>query len=131
MEKYTLEQHFVKMQDMVAQYLEPGSYPKDGAHCNAGDDDQKNGFFINDMIYMLDGPEQREAQSTPDELTSLKAENERLREALEDAKQSLSVAIYGLPEMLESNALSDEEGMVPSLEAAVSRMDEALGKAQQ
>lgn len=83
MEKYTLEQHFVKMQDMVAQYLEPGSYPKDGAHCNAGDDDQKNGFFINDMIYMLDGPEQREAQSTPDELTSLKAENKRLREALE------------------------------------------------
>lgn len=50
----------------------------------------------------------------------------RMRGALEDAKQSLALAIYGLPEMLENNALSDEEGMVPALQAAVERMESVL-----
>lgn len=50
----------------------------------------------------------------------------RMRGALEDAKQSLALAIYGLPEMLENNALSDEEGMVPALQAAIERMEAAI-----
>lgn len=54
-----------------------------------------------------------------------------MREALEDAKQSLEVAIYGLPDMLERNALIDEEGMVPALQAAVDRMNAALNEEAQ
>lgn len=50
----------------------------------------------------------------------------QLVEALADARQSLAVAIHGLPEMLERNALTDEEDMVGSLQAAIERIDAAL-----
>lgn len=59
-------------------------------------------------------------------LEALQARVKVLEGALEDGKQSLAVAIYGLPDMLERNALTDDEGMVGQLQAAVERMDEAL-----
>lgn len=59
-------------------------------------------------------------------LTSATSKVERLERALADGKQSLEVAIYGLPEMLERNALSDDENMVGQLQCAVERMSAAL-----
>lgn len=80
-----LEEHFVRMQEACAAYLEPTTYharhpdtSKIGdcawvhefpmpdrnasvyaaAECNK----RRDAAFIRDMIYMLDGPEQRAAQ---------------------------------------------------------------------
>lgn len=59
--------HYRAMQDMAANYLEPtGDYTnRDGVH--AEDDGNEcppvERLFIGDMIYMLDGPEQRAAQA--------------------------------------------------------------------
>ena len=56
-----LIEHFKRMQECAARYLEPELY--------ADLQGKKHGFeteqnaFIDDMIYMLDGPEQREAQA--------------------------------------------------------------------
>lgn len=56
-----LHEHFARMQEMASRYLEPGPYvDREGvAHTTSYEADA----FINDMIYMLDGPEQREAQN--------------------------------------------------------------------
>lgn len=59
-----LLEHFKRMQVQVASYLEPAQYvPFHGGPCkldmNAAEEKAR---FIDDMIYMLDWPEQREAQ---------------------------------------------------------------------
>lgn len=46
-------------------------------------------------------------------------ENERLKQAGQTLADAAAAAIHGLPEMLERNALSDEEGMVPQIEMAL------------
>jgi len=50
-----LPKHFERMQEMAARYLEPGGYI-------LGSERSQATAFIDDMIYMLDGPEQRKAQ---------------------------------------------------------------------
>lgn len=58
-----LSEHFAKMQDMVARYLAPEPYVgHDSVTANALSP-LRDDLFIDDMIYMLDGPEQREAQA--------------------------------------------------------------------
>lgn len=57
--------HFKRMQAQVVSYLQPAQYtPFHGGPCkldmNAA---EEKGRFLDDMIYMLDGPEQREAQA--------------------------------------------------------------------
>jgi hypothetical protein len=61
-EKTKLELHFEKMQDMMVRYIEPtGLYTnREGVSVR---EIHSAEAFISDMIYMLDGPEQREAQS--------------------------------------------------------------------
>jgi len=55
-----LLEHFKRMQAMCAAYVCPEPYqPQTGM---PGTDDTRSDMFANDMIYMLDGPEQREAQ---------------------------------------------------------------------
>lgn len=60
-----LAQHFGKMKDMAAAYVEPTDdyVSQDGQHSNAAGEGleapQRNFLFANDMVYMLDGPEQR------------------------------------------------------------------------
>lgn len=59
--------HFIRMQEMCTAYLTPEPYTTmiPGAtpttH-DTGDEHARDQLFIGDMIYMLDGPEQREAQ---------------------------------------------------------------------
>lgn len=57
-----LTSHFAKMQEMASRYLEPAPYTDhEGETWNAS----AAGYgFIKDMIWMLDGPEQREAQQS-------------------------------------------------------------------
>lgn len=56
-----LHAHFRAMQNMAAQYLEPGPYTdRDGKRHVTNQRAQE--AFISDMIYMLDGPEQRDAE---------------------------------------------------------------------
>jgi hypothetical protein len=59
-----LLQHFKWMQDRAASFIEPGPYADlDG---NSFDTDVGQRIaFAGDMIYMLDGPEQREAEGAP------------------------------------------------------------------
>lgn len=64
-----LLQHFKRMQDCAARYI----LPNDNAYIDVeGIDDRvavgssqpvRNRLFANDMLYLLDGPEQREAQA--------------------------------------------------------------------
>jgi hypothetical protein len=69
-----LLEHFKRMQDMAARYILPNEVPyvdRDGKASTspdvAGQNDPhgniRRKLFENDMIYMLDGPEQREAQA--------------------------------------------------------------------
>lgn len=51
---------------------------------------------------------------------------EKMREASNALADAAAAAIYGLPEMLEANALSDEEGMVRQLEMALASYRRAL-----
>lgn len=60
--------HFKAMQSMAGRYLEPGPYtpisPNNPIRPEPIADTAKaQEAFVNDMIYMLDGPEQREAQA--------------------------------------------------------------------
>ena len=59
-----LLQHMHKMQDMAGMYLQPGDYTDIEGKTFMGDKlGGKSTAFVNDMIYMLDGPEQREAEA--------------------------------------------------------------------
>jgi hypothetical protein len=59
-----LNAHFEKMQDMCRRYLEPnGFYVSIDGEKWEGPPADLDALFIADMIYMLDGPEQREAQA--------------------------------------------------------------------
>lgn len=60
----TLAEHFRQMQGMCARYLEPQPYVAgNGMIAQARNDaTMRDKLFIADMIYMLDGPEQRAAQ---------------------------------------------------------------------
>lgn len=56
-----LPKHFERMQEMAARYLEPGPYvASDGIPFESEEGQLR--AFVSDMIYMLDGPEQRKAQ---------------------------------------------------------------------
>jgi NTP pyrophosphatase (non-canonical NTP hydrolase) len=60
--------HFRRMQTAATNYLIPDSYTPQfgeqaGVTAYAEGDDNRNGAFIGDMIYALDGPEQREAEA--------------------------------------------------------------------
>ena len=62
-----LHTHFKSMQSMASRFLEPGEYIDrngDGFDKDAG----QRAAFINDMLHMLDGPEQREVQTGYQEL---------------------------------------------------------------
>jgi hypothetical protein len=57
--------HFRRMQEMAAQFVTPEPYQgftPGNAQLIVGDESVDRGVFISDMIYMLDGPEQRDAQ---------------------------------------------------------------------
>lgn len=97
--------HIQKMQSYVREYLEPGPYV--AKHGKGGmfnephpHQDEAHAYFmrqqmreavLNDLIYMLDGPEERaalahpapQAEAAPSRDEALRAENERLRAALE------------------------------------------------
>lgn len=80
-----LLKHFKKMQAQVQQYLPPEDYTDlEGKVVVASDREGIDSLFIGDMIYMLDGPEQREAQA--------EAEFDYIKEALrtESVKTVLS-----------------------------------------
>lgn len=60
--------HFAAMQTMCAAYVCPEPYTSMAPGCTPcshveGDSAARDNLFISDMIYMLDGPEQREAQA--------------------------------------------------------------------
>lgn len=65
-----LVRHFGKMKDIAARYVEPTPdyISLQGAHSltdgvEGAEAPQRNWLFANDMVYMLDGPEQREAEA--------------------------------------------------------------------
>jgi hypothetical protein len=72
-----LQAHFKKMQSAAARYLAPSTYvDRDGKSASFEDDPKpdRDELFVNDMIYMLDGPEQRAAEAEVDqELEDLRA----------------------------------------------------------
>jgi hypothetical protein len=60
--------HFKRMQEMATSYLTPEPYTTmiPGATPVTHDDDDteaRTELFVNDILYMLDGPEQRDAQA--------------------------------------------------------------------
>lgn len=62
-----LHDHFEAMQAMVVRYLIPEPYTSQAPGCtpashDKGDTVARDNLFIADMIYMLDGPEQRAAE---------------------------------------------------------------------
>ena len=59
-------------------------------------------------------------------LARVEGERDQAVEALQYGERSLAVAIYGLPAMLEANALTDEEQMIPALQTAVEQMRATL-----
>jgi hypothetical protein len=69
-----LREHFNEMQKLAERYLHPGGYvSRDGRRFV--DPDQAARVFASDVIYMLDGPEEREALRLHDEeITLLRAE---------------------------------------------------------
>jgi hypothetical protein len=82
--------HFKRMQVQVASYLEPAQYvPFHGGPCqlnmNAA---EEKGRFIEDMIYMLDGPEQREAQTEAERLDKIATREAQIREICERGTQA-------------------------------------------
>lgn len=65
-----LVRHFASMKDKAASYILPNDQPyidRDGNSDMAGGEGlqqpQRNWLFANDMVYMLDGPEQRAAEA--------------------------------------------------------------------
>lgn len=59
-----LHNHFKAMQAKAAEYLEPDIYvPRVGAHAVYEHGPQRDRLFADDMLYMLEGPEQREAEA--------------------------------------------------------------------
>lgn len=64
--KTPLEAHFEKMQEMATRYLMPEPYiDRDGNSSKVAigsDKPVRDAMFANDILYMLDGPEQRAAQ---------------------------------------------------------------------
>lgn len=59
-----LRNHFKAMQAKAAEYLEPDIYvPHVGTHAVYDQGPNRDRLFANDMLYMLDGPEQREAEA--------------------------------------------------------------------
>lgn len=58
-----LLEHFKRMQSMAEQYIMPEAY-RSHSGLIATSDDHENVLFANDMLYMLDGPEQREAEAS-------------------------------------------------------------------
>lgn len=58
----TLKQHFEKMQDMSRRYIEPIDYVDRDGYISGNSSSEERHAFLGDIIYMLDGPEQREAQ---------------------------------------------------------------------
>ena len=64
--------HFKQMQEMASRYILPSDQPyvsRDDVPDTIGgpglQQPQRNWLFANDMVYMLDGPEQRAAQRAP------------------------------------------------------------------
>lgn len=59
-----LHAHFKEMQGMCSRYLEPAVYVALNGMTAKGEGDaaMRDKLFISDMIWMLDGSEQREAQ---------------------------------------------------------------------
>jgi hypothetical protein len=56
-----LHAHFRAMQNMACLYLQPAPYvDREGREHT--DEAARTEAFVGDMIYMLDGPEQREAE---------------------------------------------------------------------
>lgn len=56
--------HMHKMQDMAGMYLQPGDYTDIEGKTFMGDKlGGKSTAFVNDVLYMLDGPEQRAAEA--------------------------------------------------------------------
>lgn len=59
-----LLEHFRKMQEAAAAYISPGSYTDIEGNTHIYDKvGGSSRAFVNDMLYMLDGPEQREAEA--------------------------------------------------------------------
>lgn len=56
-----LSEHFTRMQAMASQYLEPAPYRNVDGELHT-DTMGRNAAFINDILVMLDGQEQRDAQ---------------------------------------------------------------------
>lgn len=54
--------HFKRMQEMATAFIMPEPYTDHEGTVHEDNEDRVNGFG-GDMIYMLDGPEQREAQA--------------------------------------------------------------------
>jgi hypothetical protein len=84
-----LQTHFKAMQRMATRYLMPEPYAdRDGqtSFVAAGSDKAvRDSMFANDMIYMLDGPEQREAEAEVDQ------EKDDLRTLVRDLMARLHV----------------------------------------
>lgn len=81
-----LRAHFKQMQQMATRYLEPnGLYiDREGRQRDSDQEDEDRGF-IEDMIWMLDGPEQRAAEAELDQ------EREDLRTLVRSLMRDLRV----------------------------------------
>lgn len=79
--------HIEAMQGAMTSYIAPGPYQEFSGSASAaeGDQEAQDALFIGDMIYMLDGPEQREAQ----------AEAEAVANFIPDAMRTCSPGFHG------------------------------------
>ena len=103
-----INSHMIKMQNFCAQYITPRG--------GIGDAE-----FINKIIYFLDGPEQRLAQSTPAKcLAEIKAK------AIEDAAQSLK----NLPSTFHTGKKEFDNGIEISAEFLLSKANQLRQQAK-
>lgn len=88
-----LLEHFKAMQAMCATFVAPGEYTDRQGNVfsdeDAGSDKLRDQAFINDTIYMLDGPEQREAERAFGEFMD---EHEELQRQVAELRDKLAVA---------------------------------------
>jgi hypothetical protein len=97
-----LEQHFTQMQTMAMHYLMPAPYTDRDGHMSNGGVSRET-LFINDMIYMLDGPEQRVAQSAGggvDITESVLEIRDRTRHMLDEDVQGSILALVRIAQQL-------------------------------
>lgn len=126
-----IERHVKFMQRMVVNYLQPGRYTdhRGVEHITSADTCKA---FAGDMIYMLDGPEQRAAMAVGPDVPSDHIELIKFNEELQAANGRLTLHLASANKEAETyaNLAGDRLGRIEELEAGFKDLSVANTKLQ-